>query len=625
MFFDSLGSRRALLTALSLNLVTIAGCAAPTAAPVPVTTPVEAAAASGAPAAGLMAEAPATAPASTAQSLSGRVTFGGAAQTGFAVTAYDALTGQALGVTGQVVTDVKGAFAVQVTGLQAGRPVRLAATQGIVRIEGTFPALAEAVTLNESTSLLSLVQEGPLKAAGLINGDGGLAVASDYMKAAADLSGPVATQLMLLNGTAGRVVRPATNAKEQAELESAVEMIIANTGRAAALNTATLNLVQAVAAGPHANQFATFSVQATAMTYVRFLGTPFKFGVGGEGGALSFANIRTGKAVDPRTAGAAIQAVGAAVKRGRRMSYTGPFTPVFLAKYTNAAQGVPVFAMKPLAGQVSSSNVAIQLACFTSGVESGRVYVDFNLLTQTKSQDYVASVVQGLRGATSLPTSMKLLALQSDDYVPALRLYITAKGEVESIRIARTLNVMGNPVSTTLHEFQAIAPHDGLLLESIPAYIFNYQPTTPDGYAPFLGSQNVQAGFGVDDEGILAMVNGIDRLLPAIAGDDVGAGNLVFMPVFDPEDECPYESIEYQLNRGVAMRADYVVALLAGSKTANANLNVVAKWLDFAGLDAPAEDLGDTSDGDDPNDGADEGDGGSGGESGALGIDAEVE
>lgn len=616
MFFDSLDSRRALLTALSLSLVTIAGCAAPAAAPVPATTPVEAAAANGVPAAGLMAETPATAPTTTAQTVSGRVSFGGAAQAGFAVAAYDALTGQALSVTGQGVTDAKGGFAVQVAGLQAGRPVRLTATQGIVRVEGTFQALAEALTLNESTSLLSLVQEGPLKAAGLLSGDGGVAVAGDYMKVVAELSGPVATQLMLLNGTAGQVVRPATNAKEQAELEGAVEMILANTGRAAALNTATLNLVQAVAAGPHANQFATFSVQATAMTYVRFLGTPFKFGVGGEGGALSFANVRTGKEVDPRTAGSAIQAIGAAAKRGRRMSYTGPFTPKFLAKYTNAAQGVPIFAMKPLDGNVSGSAVSIQLACFTSGVENGRTYVEYNLLTEAKSTTYVASVVQSLRGATSLPSSMKLLALQSGDYEPVLRFYITAHGEVESVLIRSTTFAFEAPPVGATHEFEALEPHDGLLLDAIPAYIFNYKPTTSDaGLQHGQGDLDVQAGFGVDDDGILAMVNGIGRLLPAIQGGDVGYGGVTFLMPTAGVPECLWPGIEMQLNQGVAMRADYVVAVLAGSRPANSNLTIVANWLDFGWLDTPAEEPGDATDGDDTTGGGDAGgDSGSGGE-----------
>jgi hypothetical protein len=297
-------SRRLLITALSLSLSGVAGCATP----VPGTTasPVETAQAT---APTQLTEQPAapgqSVPAGVAAAqtlaLQGVVTFRGEALAGYGVKAYNPLTGAELPLASPIVTDGQGRFQANVTGLQGGQWVRVVATKGNVALEATTKADAQTpeLALTEVATVLSLVADGPLKVAGLLNAEAIGPVADAYMAALADLRTPVAGALVQTPASANQVIAVPATDKQRSEFEGALETVVSNSGRSQALNDATFALLKAVAAAPHAKQFAAFAVQAAdAPKFVRFLGTSFKAGIGGEGNTLQVANVRTGRMVD---------------------------------------------------------------------------------------------------------------------------------------------------------------------------------------------------------------------------------------------------------------------------------------------------------------------------------------
>lgn len=301
-------SRRLLLTAMSLSLSGVAGCAAPV--PGTVATTVETAQA---PAPAQLTEQPAApgqvvpagVAAAQALTLPGVVTFRGEALAGYGVKAYNPLTGAELPLASPAVTDGQGRFQANVTGLQAGSWVRLVATKGTVALEATTKAEAQTpeLALTEVATVLSLVADGPLKVAGLVSAEQLGATADTYMAALAELKAPIVAQLAQAGSNANAIVnRPVTD-KQRAEFEGALEVVVSNTGRSQALVDATLALVKAVSAQPHANQFSAFAIQAEGLgTVVRFLGTHLKAGLGGAAGSgLRITNVRTGLSVDAKT------------------------------------------------------------------------------------------------------------------------------------------------------------------------------------------------------------------------------------------------------------------------------------------------------------------------------------
>jgi hypothetical protein len=294
---------------MSLSLSGVAGCATP----VPGTSslPVETAQATAPaqmteqPAAPGQQPVPAGVAAAQTLSLQGVVTFRGAALAGYAVKAFNPLTGAELPLASPIVTDGQGRFQAAVTGLQAGNWVRVVATKGNVALETTTKADAQTpeLALTEVATVLSLVADGPLKVAGLLNAEQLGTTADTYMAAVADLKAPVAAQLAQASSSANAIItRPETD-KQRLAFESALETVVSNTGRSPALVEATLALVKSVSAQPHAKQFSAYAIQAESLiSTVRFLGTHLKAGIGGgEGSGLRITNVRTGQSVDAKT------------------------------------------------------------------------------------------------------------------------------------------------------------------------------------------------------------------------------------------------------------------------------------------------------------------------------------
>lgn len=318
-------SRRLLITAMSLSLSGVAGCAAP----VPGTSslPVETAQATAPaqmteqPAAPGQQPAPAGVAAAQTLSLQGVVTFRGEALAGYGVKAFNPLTGAELPLASPIVTDGQGRFQANVTGLQAGQWVRVVATKGNVALEVTTKADAQTpeLALTEVATVLSLVADGPLKVAGLLNPEAIGPVADAYMAVLTDMRAPVAGALVQTPASANLIIGVPATDKQRSEFEGMLETVVANSGRSQALNDATFALLKAVGAAPHAKQFAAFAVQATDATkFVRFLGTPFKAGIGGEGGTLQVASVRTGRMVD--AAKASIEVFKTLVRKNNKRS-----------------------------------------------------------------------------------------------------------------------------------------------------------------------------------------------------------------------------------------------------------------------------------------------------------------
>ncbi|MFN3430430.1 MAG: pectate lyase-like adhesive domain-containing protein [Candidatus Sericytochromatia bacterium] len=147
------------LTALSLSLGLLAGCAAPAAV-----TPTSGAAPVAAPAATPEAVAPVAVPTMPAPAavvpvtLTGTATFRGEPVAGYAVTVLDATTGQPValrddltGATGLAVlnrnlkTDAQGKFSLQVVGLAAGKALRVQVSSGNGRLESILTANGQSM------------------------------------------------------------------------------------------------------------------------------------------------------------------------------------------------------------------------------------------------------------------------------------------------------------------------------------------------------------------------------------------------------------------------------------------------------------------------------------------------
>jgi hypothetical protein len=176
-----------------------------------------------------------------------------------------------------------------------------------VALEATTKADAQTpeLALTEVATVLSLVADGPLKVAGLLSPEAIGPVADAYMTVLADMRAPVAGALVQQPASANVIIGVPATDKQRSAFEGMLETVVSNAGRSQALNDATFALLKAVAAAPHAKQFAAFSVQtADAIKFVRFLGTSFKAGIGGEGGTLQVASVRTGRMVDAAKANA---------------------------------------------------------------------------------------------------------------------------------------------------------------------------------------------------------------------------------------------------------------------------------------------------------------------------------
>jgi hypothetical protein len=309
--------------ALSLSLVSMAGCASPIAVPTAATAD----AVAQAPAAGPTAapDAPeTTAPSAAARSFQGTATFRGEPLAGYALQVLDAHTGEPVpvvasldGATGLAVlqqsmlTDAEGRFTVQVAGLVAGKALRVVATHGNARLEtlvtgnGTLSTAAAqrrvlggadtlTLTLNEITTALAGIARGVVVTTRVLTPE-----------AAAPVLGALLARLALLNDSLSKSLESQPHLANQVVADedgTAIKLLVTQAGALQALTRDVADLVAEVAKAtkddakqaPAAKDPA---VQA-ALAKVTFLGTVLAATFDGSSRNFTLSNAVTGASAD---------------------------------------------------------------------------------------------------------------------------------------------------------------------------------------------------------------------------------------------------------------------------------------------------------------------------------------
>jgi hypothetical protein len=311
------------LTALSLSLGLLAGCAAPTpttpapgapAAPTPETAQ---------PAAPTQPGAAPTMPAPAAvapMTLTGTATFRGEPLAGYDVTVIDATTGQVvaqtndlasakgLAVSAQPKTDAKGQFSLQVVGLGAGQALRVQVASGNGRLETIVTAngqslgargyrLAQAgsaFTVTELTTAIARVAGNVIRTTQVLTPEAAAPLLAKLATEMAGLTDRLASKLQAEPGLANGLV-----SSEGTRGAEAVKTLVTNAGELAGLTKLVASLVADVskAAATSASPAAADATVRAALAKIEFTGTVLAGALDAKGG-FKLTNGINGQAVD---------------------------------------------------------------------------------------------------------------------------------------------------------------------------------------------------------------------------------------------------------------------------------------------------------------------------------------
>ena len=307
------------LTALSLSLGLLAGCAAPTSTtPAPGGATPEAAQPAAPAQPGATPAAPAMpAPAATApMTLIGNATFRGEPLAGYTVTVLDAQTGQPVTLTNDLAsakglavlaqnlkTDAKGDFNLQVVGLGAGQALRVQVASGNGMLETVLTANGQSLgakgyrvaqagsrfIITELTTAIARVASGVLLTTMVLPPAAAAPVLAKLATEMISLSTQLEGALKSNPGLAGSLVSTeGTRGKE------AVSALVANAGAVRALTLLVAGLVADVskAAGS-----AVSDAHKAALTKVEFPGTVLAGALDAKGG-FKLSNTLNGNTVD---------------------------------------------------------------------------------------------------------------------------------------------------------------------------------------------------------------------------------------------------------------------------------------------------------------------------------------
>lgn len=307
--------------ALSLSLVSMAGCASPIAVPTAVATDAVAQAPGVGPSAAPAAPET-TAPIAAARSFQGTATFRGEPLAGYALQVLDAHTGEPVpmvagldGATGLAVlqqsmlTDAEGRFTLQVAGLVAGKALRVVATHGNARLEtlvtgnGTLGTTAaqrrvldggDTLTLNEVTTALAGIARGVVLTTRVLTPE-----------AAAPVLGALVAKLALLHDGLSKSLTSQPHLANMVVADEdgmAVKLLVAQAGALQALTRDVADLVAEVAKAtkddakqaPAAKDPAVLA----ALAKVAFLGTVLAGAFDGPSRSFTLSNAVTGASAD---------------------------------------------------------------------------------------------------------------------------------------------------------------------------------------------------------------------------------------------------------------------------------------------------------------------------------------
>jgi hypothetical protein len=285
------------LTALSLSLGLLAGCAAPTvpvsASPDPTPTAAPAAGQPAAPATPTMPAPAAVAP----MTLTGTATFRGEPVAGYAVTVIDATTGKPValrddlaGATGLAVlnrnlkTDAQGKFSLQVVGLAAGKALRVQVSSGNGRLESILTANGQSLgakgykltqaettfTVTELTTAIAKVAGNVIRSTQVLTAEAAAPVIAKLATEMAALTTKLETTLASNPSAANQLV-----STEGKTAEETVKGLVTNAGALKGLTETVAALVAdiAKAMGTGASPAASDAKVREALAEIRFTGT----------------------------------------------------------------------------------------------------------------------------------------------------------------------------------------------------------------------------------------------------------------------------------------------------------------------------------------------------------------
>jgi hypothetical protein len=340
------------LTALSLSLGLLAGCAAPmVTAPAPgtpaATTPE---AAPGATTPAQPGAAPAMpAPAAVApMTLTGTATFRGEALKGYTVTVLDATTGQPVTLTNDLasakglavlaqnlVTDASGKFSLQVVGLGAGQALRVQVTSGSGMLETVVTAngqslgakgyavaqAASSFTITELTTAIAKVAAGVIRTTQVLKPEAAAPVLAKLATRMAELSAKLELDLKANPSLANDLV-----STKGTDADDTVKVLVTNAGELSALTKLVAELVADVskAAGANASDALADAKIKETLAKIAFTGTVLTGSLQGNGG-FNLSNVINGQSVDANSGD-----LGSVTKQVTRPSSGGSSGPVYL-------------------------------------------------------------------------------------------------------------------------------------------------------------------------------------------------------------------------------------------------------------------------------------------------------
>lgn len=310
--------------ALSLSLLLLAGCAAPTGAPTTTTAP----AAQGPVVVSQLGEGPAqaatvpaapAAPAVPVTTLDGSVSYRGEALAGYTLQVRDAQSDAPLAVladlsaaqglavsAGSLVTDAQGRFSLQVANLSAGSALRVTATKGAVALETvligtpakagyTVQAAGDGMRITELSTAIARIARGLVRTTQLLTPQAAQPVLERLNARLQELAPRLETELAHMPEYAQAMVNPPKDGDP-------VGMLVSNAGMRQMLSQAAADLVaevarQAQTEGNRAPAAADPSVQAQLAT-IELAGTMLRAGFDPTRGGLGLTNRLTGSSVD---------------------------------------------------------------------------------------------------------------------------------------------------------------------------------------------------------------------------------------------------------------------------------------------------------------------------------------
>lgn len=313
--------------ALSLSLLLLAGCAAPTGAPTTATAPtmpgpVVVSQLGEAPTQAATAPAAPAAPAATAvpvTTLDGSVSYRGEALAGYTLQVRDAQsdapvavladlsTAQGLAVgAGSLVTDAQGRFSLQVANLTAGTALRVTAVKDHVTLEtvliGTpakagyaVQAAGDGLSITELSTAVARIARGLVRTTQVLTPQAAQPVLERLNARLQELMPKLEAELARMPESAQQLVNPPKDGEP-------LDTVVANAGLRQSLTQAAADLVaevakQAQADGNRAAAAADPAVQAQLAKIV-LIGTMLDVGYDPAKNALGLVNRFTGRTAD---------------------------------------------------------------------------------------------------------------------------------------------------------------------------------------------------------------------------------------------------------------------------------------------------------------------------------------